>query len=187
MLPSGIRRTKVAQKTYALLFFPPLSAKLHGLFRTSIALQCPFEKTTYKNMLGGAEYTFLARLASLGNVIAVPHALRSYRQHVDCAHITCHRNHSFLDKLIRFFEYLFRVTSIAIRADSSVRLRFLFTMHSLFSALLLIASLSLKAILRLLQTFHADTYDYKFYRKALLINRRASELAGRQLSPKPTL
>ena len=176
-----------AENIRASFFSAPQCQATYGLFRTSIALQCPFEKTTYKNMIGGAEYTFLARLASLGNVIAVPHALRSYRQHVDCAHITYHRYHSFLDKLIRFFEYLFRVTSIAIRADSSVRLRFLFTMHSLFSALLLIASLSLKAILRLLQTFPAGIYDYKFYRNALLINRRASELAGRQLSPKPTL
>ena len=120
-----------AEKMRATFFSNPKCQATYGLFRTAIARQCPFEKSTYKNMAAGGEYTFLARMASLGDIVAVPHPLRSYRRHENCSYIVCHRRHSFLDKLIRSFEYGLRVLNIAIHAEDSVRLRFLFTMHSL--------------------------------------------------------
>ena len=52
MLPSGIRRTKVAQKTYALLFFPPLSAKLHmGYFELPLHSSVRSKKPRIKTCL----------------------------------------------------------------------------------------------------------------------------------------
>ena len=120
-----------AEKMRATFFSNPKCQATYGLFRTTIARQCPFEKSAYKNMAAGAEYTFLARMASLGDIVAVPHPLRSYRRHENCSYIVCHRRHSFLDKLIRSFEYGLRVLNIAIHAEDSVRLRFLFTMHSI--------------------------------------------------------
>ena len=120
-----------AEKMRSTFFSNPKCQATYGLFRTAIARQCPFEKSTYKNMAAGAEYTFLARLASFGDIVAVPYALRSYRRHANCTYIICHRRHSFLDQLIRSFEYGLRVLNIAIHAEDSVRLRFLFTMHSL--------------------------------------------------------
>ena len=120
-----------AEKMRSTFFSNPKCQATYGLFRTAIARQCPFEKSTYKNIADGAEFTFLARLASLGDIIAVPEALRSFRRHANCTHIICHRKHSFLDKLIRSFERGLRILNIALHAEGSVRLRFLFAMNSL--------------------------------------------------------
>gem|GEM_PF-1964088 len=120
-----------AEKMRAIFFSGPQCQATYGLFRTAIARQCPFEKSTYKNMAAGCEFTFLARLASFGDIVAVPNTLRSYRLHSHGLYVTCIKHHSLLDRLIRSFEYGLRILNIAIRTEDSVRLKFLFTMHSI--------------------------------------------------------
>ena len=120
-----------AEKMRSTFFSNPKCQATYGLFRTAIARQCPFEKPIYKNIVDGAEYIFLARLASLGDIIAVPEALRTFRRHANCTHIINHRKHSFLDRLIRSFVLGLCILNIALNTEGSVRLRFLFAMHSL--------------------------------------------------------
>lgn len=109
------------EKARVAFFEYPISSVVHavyGLYRTSIVRMVGAPRgVTRKNILTSSEVPFLAKLATMGRIIAIPELLRYYRIHENSAYQSERRKMSNVDRVYFRLAVLLELCSIVGRSS----------------------------------------------------------------------
>lgn len=94
---------------------------IYGLYKTEILRRCDIRTMAgWRGFVTNGEVPFLAQVAILGRIVAIPEVLKIYRRHPDSAY---HKENNRLSKLDAFMLRLFirvRLCRIAVMIDAPI-------------------------------------------------------------------